>query len=356
MVRRSIVRLMLVGVLALAAVTYLALRLSPGTTALRRSATPTSRSEPGSPGTGLRLSGTVEAVRARTVMVPRMAGQTVNTLTITRLAAAGTRVAVGDLLVEFDPQEQLQIAADRRAEVVDLDGQIEKKRADQAIAQAKDNADLTQADHDISRARFGTLNNDLIPRVDAEKNTLALEQATATLKQLQETFALKRKAEEADLKILEIQRERSERARQYAEGNSKLMAVRATFAGVVVIKTTWKGSSMGEVQEGDQVRPGLPILDVVDPTVMRVRAKVNQADIGAVAPGQAAKVRFDAYPDMAFDGRVEVVTPVASMSSLSPKVRTFIALVSIQGNDPQLMPDLTASVDLPVRAHAPGGR
>jgi HlyD family secretion protein len=288
-------------------------------------------------------------------MVPRMAGQIVNTLTITRLTPAGTRVAVGDLLVEFDPQEQVRIAVDRQAEVVDLDGQIEKKHADQAIARAKDNADLTQAEHDVDRAQFATLNNALMPRVEAEKNTLGLEQATAKLKQLRETFSLKRKAEEADLKILEIRRERSDAARQHAEGNSTLMVVRATFAGVVVIKTTWKGSSIGEVQEGDQVRPGMPILDVVDPTSMRVRAKVNQADIGAVVSGQAAKIRFDAYPEMTFDGRVEVVAPLAVMSSMSPKVRTFIALVSIQGTDPQLMPDLTASVDLRAPARPQGG-
>jgi multidrug resistance efflux pump len=334
------------GVLVCAAVGYLVVRrpsAGPVVSAIGQVAKPAAAAELPR---GIRLSGTVEAVRAVTVMVPRLSGQAVSTLTITHLVPAGTPVHVGDVLVEFDRQEQERIATDRRAEVVDLDGQIDRKRSDQAIARAKDHTELTQAEHDVERARFETLRNPLIPRVEAEKNTLGFEQATAKLKQLQTTFSLKRTAAEADLKILEIRRERSDRARGYAEGNAALMAVHATFAGVVVIKSTWKGSSQGEIQEGDQVRPGLPVLEIVDPTSMRVRAKVNQADMAMVAPGQAARIRFDAYPDLAFDGVVEIVTPLAVTSGMTPKVRSFIALVSIHGNDPQLMPDLTASVDV----------
>lgn len=294
----------------------------------------------------IRLSGTVEAVRASTVIVPRLAGQTVNTLTITYLAAAGSPVKVGDVLVEFDPQEQQRIALDRAAEVVDLDGQIQRKRSDQAVAKARDDTELTAAEHDVERTRLGTLNNRFLPRIDAETNDLGHEQAKARFAQLKKTYDLKRKAEVADLKILEIRRERSDRAREYAEGNSRLMTVKATFAGIVVVKSTFKGSGMADVQEGDQVRPGLPILDIVDPTSMQVRARVNQADIGRVAPGQTATIRLDAYPDLSFEGRVELVAPLAVTSSLTAKVRTFTALVAIQGNSPQLMPDLTASVDL----------
>ena len=294
----------------------------------------------------IRLSGTVEAVRASTVIAPRLAGQGGNTLVITALIPAGTKVAPGDALVEFDPQDQLRNALDRRAEVVDLDGQIQKKRADQAIAGAADETAVAQAEHDRDRARLDLAKNEFVPPVEAEKNQLAFEQAEAKLAQLRETAQLKRKAAEADLRILEIRRDRSARALEYAEGNAKLMTVRATFAGVVVIKSVFKGNGMSEVQEGDEVRPGLPILDIVDPSAMRVRALVNQADVLRVQPGLAAVIRLDAYPELKFDGRVSVVSPLGVTSSLTPTVHTFTALISIQGMHPKLMPDLTASVDL----------
>ena len=57
--------------------------------------------------------------------------------------------------------------------------------------------------------------NDMIPRINAEKNTL--EQAQATLKQLKTTYELKRKAAEADIRILKIRRDRAESAMKMAK-------------------------------------------------------------------------------------------------------------------------------------------
>jgi multidrug resistance efflux pump len=314
----------------------------------------TAAAAPATPAGVIRLSGTVEATRARTVIVPRMAGQATPTIVITRLIPAGSHVRAGDVIVEFDRQEQMRIARERRAELVDLDGQIQKKKSEQSIARAADETALAEAERNVGRAELDVRTNDLISKVAAEKNNLALEQAKARFNQLKQTFDLKRKAAEADLKILEIKRARSELALQYAEKNSELMSVQAPFSGLVVLKQVWKGNSQAPVAEGEEVRAGLPILDIVDASAMQVRAMVNQADIGLIAPGKSARVRLDAYPQLLFDGRVEVVAPLGVASSLTPKVRGFTAIISIHGEDPQLMPDLTASVEVGADAAAQG--
>ena len=117
------------------------------------------------------------------------------------------------------------------------------------------------------------------------------------------------------MRILEIQRERAERALKYAEGNAQLMTVKAPFAGFVVLKQVWKGNTQAEVQEGEEVRPGTPILDIVDPAGMQVRARVSQSDVNLDLPGQAAKIRLDAYPELLFDGRVETIAPLGVASA-----------------------------------------
>ena len=53
---------------------------------------------------------------------------------------------------------------------------------------------------------------------------------------------------------------------------------------------------MAEIREGEEVRPGMPILDVVDPSAMRVRVNVNQADIDGLVAGQKAAITLDSYP------------------------------------------------------------
>ncbi len=85
---------------------------------------------------------------------------------------------------------------------------------------------------------------------------------------------------------------------------------------------------------------------VVDPSAMLVRVKVNQADVHLLQAGQPARISLDAYPGLEFPGKVEQVAPVGITSRLTDRVRNFVAIVSIQGNHPKLMPDLSAAVDV----------
>lgn len=296
----------------------------------------------------LRLHGTVEAVRSWVVAAPRLAGSTASALVVTKLAVPGTEVRKGDLLVEFDRQGQLKTAQDRRSDHLDLVAQIQKKQAEHDVARAADETALRQAEHDVERARLEILKNEMLSRIAAEKNEQALEEAEATLKQLRATFDLERRAARAELRTLEIQRDRTLAAARHAESNATKMAIPSPIDGLVVLKTTWKGSGMGEVQEGEEVRPGVPILEVVSRAGMQVRARVNQADGHLLRPGMTATIRLDAYPGFARPGRLETLTPVAGASDLSPRVRFFVGLFSVKGDDARLMPDLSSAVDVEV--------
>jgi len=137
---------------------------------------------------------------------------------------------------------------------------------------------------------------------------------------------------------------------QHAQGNAQLMRIHSPISGVVVLNTIWKQGTMGEVQEGDQIYPGMPFMQVVNPAIMQVRVLANQEDFPSLRVGQAAKVRLDAYPELVFPAKVEQLAPIAEPGSFSDKVRVFPVIVSIQGNDPKLMPDLSAAVDVDVAA------
>ncbi len=294
----------------------------------------------------LRIHGTTAAVESFPITVPRMAGAPGGgQLIITKLAGSGTRVQPGDLLVEFDRQNQIRNALDRQAEYLDLEEQIKKKIAEQAAGKAKDDTELEQARNDAEKARLEMRRNEVVSRIDAEKNKQRLEEAEAKAKQLEATYQLKRTAERADLRILEIRRDRAQKAMLHAEGNAEKMAIRSPIEGLVVINMVWKGGSMGEVLEGDEVRPGLPIMQVVNPGSMEVRARVNQADVPFLKPGQQAEFRLDAFPDLVFGGKLERVAAMGAASGMNAFVRNFAAVFSIEGSDARLLPDLAAAVD-----------
>ena len=130
------------------------------------------------------------------------------------------------------------------------------------------------------------------------------------------------------MRILEIQRDRAKTAMDHAEQNATRMVVRSPIGGVVVLRMNWRGGQMVEIQEGEESRPGMPIMLVVDPSSMLVRVKVNQSDVHLLTVGKPARIKLDAYPG-----------------------RNFVALVSIQGNHPKLMPDLSAAVDVQLERH-----
>ena len=191
----------------------------------------------------LRLSGTVEAVQATTITTPRLAGQNNNSLIITTLVRAGQPVHPGDLLVEFDRQEQMRNALDKQAELNDFEQQVRKRRAQEDAAVAADDSTLKQADSALQRAQLEMLKNDMLPKIQAEKNHLALEEAQAKLKQLQQTYDLKRAAAEADIRVLEIRRDRSQTAMQEASSNAERMLIKSPIEGIAVSSRRGRGAT-----------------------------------------------------------------------------------------------------------------
>jgi multidrug efflux pump subunit AcrA (membrane-fusion protein) len=306
------------------------------------------------PGQVVRLKGTTEAVQARAILAPLLAGQQVPTLTIIRLTPAGTRVKKGDSLVEFDRQAQMRDFVDKQAEYQKLMNQVAEEQAKENAARAKDETELKAAEDNLLKAELEIQKAEIVSRIDKEKNQENLDEAKATFEQLRETFDLKRKAAQAAIRILEIQRDRTQQTMMHAQANSDLMQIHSPLDGVVVLNTIWKQGTMGEVQEGDQVRPGVPFMQVVNPATMQVRVMANQQDFPSLQVGQPAKVRLDAYPEMVFAGRLDQVAPIGEGGDFSSKLRSFVVIVSIAGNDPKLMPDLSAAVDVDISKQRAG--
>src|SRR5512133_1090389 len=227
-----------IAVLVLAAASiglwlYRARRTATSTTAAIRTAVAERRDLV----TTVRVTGTIEATQSYVVAAPSMTGGGFGTLIITKLIKSGTRVKAGDVLVEFDSQNQLQTALDREADYKDLEEQIRKKQADQAATRAKDETELKQADDAEKAAELEIQRNEVLSKIDAEKNRENLEEAKAKLAELRNTFQLKRRAAVSELRILQIQRDRARNAMKHAQENAKKSTIFAPAEGVVVLNT-----------------------------------------------------------------------------------------------------------------------
>jgi membrane fusion protein (multidrug efflux system) len=282
----------------------------------------------------------------RSIVAPMLASEHFGTLTVTSLVPSGTRVHPGEVIAEFDRQAQMQDYINKQAEYVDLSNKAAAAQAKEVADRAKDETEIEQAESAQSKAQLEMQKVELLSKIDAEKAQETLEEAKATLQQLRTTFDLKRQAAQAGVRLLEIQRDRAKQVMDHAQANAALMKIHSPIDGIVVLNTIWKEGKMGEVQEGDQVRPGITFMQVVDPSQMQVRALVNQEDFLGLRIGIPVLIHLDAYPDLAFRGKLEEMAPIGRNGDFSPKVRTFAVVFSIEGNDARLMPDLSAAVDV----------
>jgi multidrug efflux pump subunit AcrA (membrane-fusion protein) len=299
----------------------------------------------------LRLKGTTEAVRMRAMITPVLSGQFVATLTLTHLASAGKTVKQGDLIAEFDSQAQLRDFLEKQADFEKLANQVVGEQQKENAARSKDETEIKQAESRLSKAQLEMQKVEIMSRIDAEKAQQEAEEAQATLAQLRETFALKRKAAAASIRILEIQRDRTQQVMQHARADAELLQMHAPLDGIVVLNTIWKEGKMGEVQEGDQLRPGIPFMQVVDPSLMEVRVFANQEDFLKLHVGQSGRVHLDAYPELVFPAKLEEMAPIGRAGDFSSRLRNFTVLFSVAGQDKKLMPDLSAAVDVDLVAH-----
>jgi hypothetical protein len=303
----------------------------------------------------IRLTGLSEAIQFHVATAPLLAGQGGQgsqggggNLVIVKIAAPGARVKTGDILVEFDRQSQEKVALDKRAEYDDLVNQIVQKQAEQEAARVKDDSEIAQAENAVKNFELEVLKNEMLSRVKAEINDQDLAESKVKLKALRENYPLKRAAAAAERRILEIKRDRAKAAMDHAIDNARALTVRSPLDGLVVPKMTWKGNGPADIQEGDEMSPGEPVLQVVNQSSMQVRARINQADLPVVRVGLPVTVGLDAYPDLAMSGRITQIAPIGVSGSFSPRVRAFAAVITVDGTNPRLLPDLTAAIDVEV--------
>ncbi|MBC7928345.1 MAG: HlyD family efflux transporter periplasmic adaptor subunit [Bryobacteraceae bacterium] len=175
------------------------------------------------------------------------------------------------------------------------------------------------------------------------KNEEKAENARARLASLQKSDKSRQIAEAAALEILKLQMTRQKVALERAEKNAGLLLVKAPLGGMVALENIWRGGSMGNAQEGDQLGSGQPLLKIFDPSLMEVRTLIGEPDGVALQEGATATVYLDAYPDAVFKARFHSASPVATAALGSP-IRNFGAVFRIEASDSRLLPDLSAAV------------
>ncbi|MBI3698366.1 MAG: HlyD family efflux transporter periplasmic adaptor subunit [Acidobacteria bacterium] len=309
----------------------------------------------------LRLNGTVAAQEYAMIVAPRLRGRGGPgggdfQMILMKLAKPGGLIQKGEVVAEFDRQWQLQRVDDQQAEVVQAEAAIAKRQAELDVLMQTERQNLQVARADHEKAKLDLKTTEIRSAIDAEKLKLAVEEAAARAKQLEQEVRLTEVSQRAEIRALEIKRDRAKIERQRAENNADKMIIRAPISGIVVMQSTFRGGQFGQVQEGDQVYPGTSFMQIVNPASMVLNAAVNQTESQEFRLGQNAEIRLDAYPDQVWRGRLISMGAMAGNSlfgfrggSRSLYVKQIPVRFSIEARDPRIIPDLSSSASVVLR-------
>jgi membrane fusion protein YbhG len=135
-----------------------------------------------------------------------------------------------------------------------------------------------------------------------------IKQAREALVQAKERYALVRKGpRQEEIDQARARLEQTRQALAVAETQSGYATLTAPLPGVVLSKN---------VEPGEMVAAGTPVITIGDLEKVWVRAYVNETDLGRVKVGQRATVTTDTYPGKQYTGHVSFI---ASQAEFTPK-------------------------------------
>ena len=267
-------------------------------------------------------------------------GTTINKI----LVREGDRVKKGQLLVQLNDAEARSQAARAKAqvlgsdanisdlrsggnreEILTLESQILKARTDSETAQR--NLDALQRLQQQNAASPGEIKNaeDQLKRSNADLNLLLQKQ--------------KNRYSQPEIARVEAQKSEAQAALTAAEDVLHQLNIRAPFDGVVYSLPILLGAYLN---------PGDLILQEADLSKVRVRAFVDEPDVGRLAPGDRIEVTWDAMPERTWEGTVSVIPAVIKLHGTRNVGETTCV---VDNRDFKLLPNVNVGVTIITAEH-----
>jgi HlyD family secretion protein len=260
------------------------------------------------------------------------------------LAKEGDHVKKGQLLLQLNDADarsqaaralaqvsaaQADISAiqsgGNREEVLTLQAQLVKARTQRDAAQR--NLEALQRLQQQGAASPGEVK-------EAENQ---MERADADLKLLQQ----KQQERYSQPEISRVEAQKAEAQSAYAAAQNTLnqLNIRAPFDGIVYSLP---------VQPGTYVNPGDLVLQIADLSQVRVRAFVDEPDVGRLAPGQKIEITWDAIPGRVWEGTVGAIPATVKLRGTRNVGETTCI---VDNHDFKLLPNVSAGVSIITAEH-----
>lgn len=256
----------------------------------------------------------------------------------------GDHVKAGQLLLQLDDAEAESQAAralaqvrsaqaslsavqrgGNREEVLTTESQLAKARTERESAQR--NAEAMERLQQQGAAAPG--------EVKEAQNRLARAEADLELLQQKQ----KQRYSQPEIASVEAQKQQAQAAYAAAEDVLSQLNIKAPFDGVVYSLP---------IHQGGYVNPGDMVLEEADLSKVRVRAFVDEPDVGRLSPGQKIETTWDAMPGRVWTGEVPSIPAAVKLhGTRNVGEVTFV----VDNGDYKLLPNVNMGVTIVTAEH-----
>ena len=292
-----------------------------------------------------------DCAAARSALAELEAGSRPEEIQQAEAAARRAKAALDELLAGSRPQEIAVAQATAKA------GAVEEERLKldfDRITRLHKSAAATNQEFDTAKAAW---ESSVERRKEADERVkLALEgprkeqidQARESLKQLESALELVRKGP---------RKERIDQARARLQQQQQAQAICETRLGYSILVSPVSGLVLSKnVESGEYVVAGTPIVTVGDLSKVWVRVYVNESDLGQVKVGQKVRVSTDTYPGKIYEGQVSFISSSAEFTPRNVQTKkervklVYRVKVNIPNTNMELKPGMPADAEINVES------
>jgi len=276
--------------------------------------------------------GSLRAVKATPIVVPP---QSRRAQKVAFLAADGTLLKAGDVVVEFDPYDAQREAADSQADLAAAKAKIDKAKADGHKNERSIAIDQEVAKEDLSRAeRYKLTDETLYSRHQIIESRLSRELASTQLEVAGQRLGASGRLTAAERALGEIDAAKANFKLDMARKSLSALRVLAPHDGLLVLERNWRGET---TFVGDTLWPGQKVAELPDLSQLEAKVFVLEADGAGLKPGLAARLAIEGRPGEDFAATVARVEPLARTTDWRSPVRYFEATLSLARTEPAFM-------------------
>jgi HlyD family secretion protein len=294
----------------------------------------------------VQFRGEVKAMKTVTISAPAEAGD----LQIIKIAADGTAVKQGDVVVEFDKTKTEQDLAQFRSTLKSAQAEIEQARAQARLTEEADLTTVMKARFDVETAKLDASKQEIVSQIEGDEAKLKVADTEQKLREVEEKLKSDRAVNRA---TIESKTQASAKAAydvQRAEHALSKMTLQAPSAGTISLIPMWHPGGESPFKPGDRAWPGAPIAELPDISSLRVSARADETERGRLALKETINAQLDAIPDRQFTGHIEQISTIATIdfSAGWPFPRNFNLEIALDQADARLKPGMTAQLTVVV--------